>query len=552
MGELDEGEFLIDAEHDHAEQPEHAAPEPQRWRVRARKPLTPEAVAAECEPGSVDAARVLDLHESMKQRARLYAAHLERLATFFREDPDVQGVIDEADIIAAKIATGLRCTCRQAQSQVLDAHRAVEWMPRTFENLRTGDLPEAWHQHLLRQIRRLEEHQVRSLDAHLAGVELASVSKTTFERQLKYGIALATAGTLPTPPSESRNVEIVDVNTETGVASLFVSGPIPEITALAHRLDVAARTVQKAQRAALESDAEGPLPFDIDEDLAARGRAHSLATLRYAILTHSLLDLDPVEETRKPYKLLVTVPVTTMLGLDDAPAMLEGMTPIPAQQARELAAGERTWTRILTDPITGAHLPVTAESYSPPQQMRLQLRLRHPVCAVPGCDRRTAIAAEDDHLIEYDHDHPDQGGQTSLWNLHRLCWAHHAQKTAGLIDPSRDPRDDPARGDGTTPAGPWETTWDLGDSVLTRSHEHTDLATPHMVEALQRAWRTSQRHHEDAVRLHEQEKARPVEERVAEDRALATRKAYPGRSGSRDARRIIPPGASQEEVAPPF
>ena len=125
------------------------------------------------------------------------------------------------------------------------------------------------------------------------------------------------------------------------------------------------------------------------------------------------MDIDPVRETSSTYRILVTVPATTLLGVDDAPAMLEGTTPIPAEQARQLAAGESTWQRILTDPITGAHLPVTAETYHPTAQMRLQLRLRHPVCAVPGCTRATVIAAEDDHIIEYDHDHPGKGGQTS-------------------------------------------------------------------------------------------------------------------------------------------
>ena len=299
---------------------------------------------------------------------------------------------------------------------------------------------------------------------------------------------------------------------------------------------------------AFEDGAEGPLPFDIDDNLHERGRALSLRTLRYAILVHSVMDIDPVRETSSTYRILVTVPATTLLGVDDAPAMLEGTTPIPAEQARQLAAGESTWQRILTDPITGAHLPVTAETYHPTAQMRLQLRLRHPVCAVPGCTRATVIAAEDDHIIEYDHDHPGKGGQTSLWNLHRLCWQHHQQKTAGAVDPTRDPDDDPTQGDGTTTAGPLETTWSIDGTVRTRTRENTDLLTPHTVEALERAWRVHQRAHEDAMRLHAEEKARPRTERVAEQRADAHAKACP----SRCPRRIIPPGPTPDETEPPF
>ncbi|MDN5900660.1 MAG: HNH endonuclease [Brachybacterium sp.] len=518
------------------------------WAVRARRELSQEYVLEEVEPGSVEAARVLSLHHTMKARARLHAEHLRQLSTFFCEDPAVQGLLEDADVTALKVATGLRCTYVQAQGQVHDAHMAVEWMPLTFEHLRAGDLPEAWHHSLIRHTRRLDEGQIRQVDAHMATVELPSVSKATFDKQVVLAVELATAGTLPTPPSTSRDVGIVGVDTETGTASLLVTGPIPEIQSLAHRLDVASRTVQRAQRTALENGAEGPLPFDIDENLHERGRALSLATLRYAILTHSILDIDPVEETTRPFKILVTVPATTLLGIDDAPAMLEGMSPLPAEQARELAAGESTWQRILTDPLTGAYLPVTATTYHPTAQMRLQLRLRHPVCAVPGCTRATVIAAEDDHIIEYDHEHPDQGGQTSLWNLHRLCWLHHKQKTAGLIDPGRDPGDDPGSGNGTTTAGPLETTWVIGDVVRTRSRANTDLLTRHTVQAMERAWRVHQRSREDAERLHAEEKARPQGERAAQQRAAAYKKAYPGRY----ARRIIPPGPIPDETDPPF
>src|SRR5699024_8947018 len=183
----------------------------------------------------------------------------------------------------------------------------------------------------------------------------------------------------------------------------------------------------------------------------------------------------------------VTVPVMTMLGRDDAPAMLEGTTPIPAELARELAAGQSTWTRILTDEARGTYLPVTPETYRPSAAMRLQLRLRHPVCAVPGCARSTATASEDDHILEYDHEHPARGGPTSLANLHRLCWQHHQMKTAGLLDPTRDP------GEGEDPRAPLTTRWTLGDDLRTTTQESTDLLTPRTARLLEHAWEEHQR-----------------------------------------------------------
>src|SRR5699024_1969878 len=376
-------------------------PELPEWSARARRPLTESRILEEVGTGTLESGRVMALHRTALTRARLYAHHLRLLATFFREDPEVRGRPEDADLSALKIAAGLRCTFDQAWSQVRDARTAVEIMPLTFEYLRRGDLTEAMHQALLRRVRRLTDDQAAQVDAYMATVELPSVSADTFSRH--------------------------------------------------RRLAGAARDERRAQGAAPAEGAGGPLTFVQGEDLAERGRPHSLRTLRYAIHTHTVLDTDPVQEITSAYKLLVTVPVMTMLGRDDAPAMLEGTTPIPAELARELAAGQSTWTRILTDEARGTYLPVTPETYRPSAAMRLQLRLRHPVCAAPGCARPTATASEDDHILEYDHEHPARGGPTSLANLHRLCWQHHQMKTAGLLDPTRDP------GEGEDPRAPLTT-----------------------------------------------------------------------------------------------
>ena len=520
--------------------PASAPPRSPRWRVRARRPLDDEYVLSQVEPGSVEASRVLALHRTMKTRARLYAHQLRQLATFFREDPETQGIPENADMAGLKVAVGLRTSPARAWAMVLDARTSVDLMPATFVHLSAGDLPEDFHRYLLRQVRRLDDEQKEAVDRHLAGVEIPSVSKDTFEAQVRLAVRLATAGTVPVVPTASRSVELVELDTKAGTASLYVTGPIPEIQSLAHRLDVAARTVQKAQRAALRDGAEGPLPFDIDGDLAARGRAMSRASLRYAILTHSVMDIDPVQETRSPYKILVTVPVTTLMGLENTPAMLDGITPIPAELARELAAGEPIWLRILTDPITGSPCDAAAETYHPSAQQRLQLRLRHPVCAAPGCERPTRLGAEDDHILEYDHRDPGGGGQTTLANLHRLCWRHHQLKTAGLLDPTREPM--PAH-------GPVVTEWSIDGGIRTRSVEHTDLLTPVVAEALEAAWRIHQRTRADAERLAAAEKARPRRERVDEQRRQAMAIAHPHLRS-----RLLPPDPDRiaEIGDPPF
>ncbi|MBG6216828.1 hypothetical protein IWX75_001272 [Arthrobacter sp. CAN_A6] len=121
----------------------------------------------------------------------------------------------------------------------------------------------------------------------------------------------------------------------------------------------------------------------------------------------------------------VTVPVLTLLGVDDAPANLEGYGPIPAHIARRLAAHAPSFTRILTHPETGAILSLGRTSYVVPADLRNWLRIRDKTCRHPGCNRG-AINSEIDHTTPWAH-----GGETSHTNLGHLCRYHHALKTAG-------------------------------------------------------------------------------------------------------------------------
>src|SRR5699024_12512692 len=74
-----------------------------------------------------------------------------------------------------------------------------------------------------------------------------------------------------------------------------------------------------------------------------------------------------------------------------------------------------------------------------PPHGTLQLpRLVFPVCAVPGGYRPTSWASQIDHIQQYHHTHPENGGKTEIANLHPLCWRHHQMKTAGLLDPIKE------------------------------------------------------------------------------------------------------------------
>ncbi|TKR24355.1 DUF222 domain-containing protein [Cellulomonas hominis] len=129
----------------------------------------------------------------------------------------------------------------------------------------------------------------------------------------------------------------------------------------------------------------------------------------------------------------VTIAASTLLGLDDAPADLDGYGPIDAVRARALADGG-VWRRIVTDPVTDQVLDVGRERYRPPAGLAEFVRTRDRTCVAPGCTF-PARSADLDHTIEYHRQPgypPDQPlGRTDAGNLGPLCHRHHRLKTDG-------------------------------------------------------------------------------------------------------------------------
>jgi hypothetical protein len=118
----------------------------------------------------------------------------------------------------------------------------------------------------------------------------------------------------------------------------------------------------------------------------------------------------------------VTVPITMLLGLDQAPGELRGYGSIPAALAREIAA-RGTWRRLLTDPESGTLLDHGRTTYTPPAGLADHIRARDAECRSPIC-RRTATEADLDHTIAW-----NDGGTTSEHNLHARCRHDHRLKT---------------------------------------------------------------------------------------------------------------------------
>ncbi|KRE78409.1 HNH endonuclease signature motif containing protein [Arthrobacter sp. Soil763] len=122
-------------------------------------------------------------------------------------------------------------------------------------------------------------------------------------------------------------------------------------------------------------------------------------------------------------QVLVTVPVLSLLGLTEEPAMLDGYGPIPPSTARRLVAGGAdSFHRVLVDPRDGVPLEIGRTSYRVTKALRQWLRLRDGKCPFPGCNN-SSLDTDADHVLAW-----ADGGTTGISNLGQPCRKHHRLK----------------------------------------------------------------------------------------------------------------------------
>ena len=229
----------------------------------------------------------------------------------------------------------------------------------------------------------------------------------------------------------------------------MVSGDGPRIAAAQSRVDTIARRL----RAGGDARTLDQLRADVATDLVLRGWIPNDPTF-------TALGKPPAAVVH----LVVSLP--TLLGLDHGAGHLSGWGDVPGQQARELAlALGSIWKRVVTDPLTGRAIEVTAGTYRVPAAMAEQVKARDRTCRAPGC-QIPAQGADLDHTQEWQPSTTldDAGGPTTETNLVALHRGHHNLKTAGYWDSNQEP-------DGTVA---WTTA--TGRTVLTYPYiyDHPD------------------------------------------------------------------------------
>ena len=155
-----------------------------------------------------------------------------------------------------------------------------------------------------------------------------------------------------------------------------------------------------------------------------RAPSHSCAPTRSAISCCAARSQAYLPSGIRP-QVLVTVPVLTLLELDDEPATLEGYGPIPGRPRPRLAAEAPSFVRLLTHPETGAVLSVGRDRYSVPADMRLL-----PARARRDLPRRRMRPSRRARATSTTATRGRTAASTSVDNLAHLCRGDHTRKHA--------------------------------------------------------------------------------------------------------------------------
>ncbi|TDX77595.1 uncharacterized protein DUF222 [Rathayibacter sp. PhB151] len=310
--------------------------------------------------------------------------------------------------IRAELAVAFGVSERDVSRRLETAQMLMEHLPLTRALLRDARILWQAGEAICRTASSLPEASRAALDERAADA-VVTMTTTQLRRALPRWREELHEQPLAERHARAREDRAVWVTPDVdGMATLCVHGPAPAVTGAYDRLRRIARTLRDDgdPRTLQQLSADAAVDLLCDGDIAGTTPD-----------PHHRPDPTFVPGVRAEVRL--TLAASTAVGLDDAPADLDGYGPVPAPIARELIRTAASFTRVLTDPETGAVVSVGRTYRVPPPQMRLHLQLRDQTCRFAGCTR-PASTSEADHTLEWRN-----GGETSLENLVSLCTSHH-------------------------------------------------------------------------------------------------------------------------------
>ncbi|KRE80241.1 HNH endonuclease signature motif containing protein [Arthrobacter sp. Soil763] len=379
-----------------------------------------------CLDGLSEAARVESRVAALKVRLAAGYVHLAEVLAGPAATPQDWTAREMSTV--AEVAGVLTVSERSASALISDALALTTSLPLTLDALGSGSVSWQHARIMVNEAAGLSPAAAGSLEAHFLDPDAPSPARGCLAGELVPGRFRAKARTWRErhhPLSiEARHVRsaadrrVEFVPDRDGMAWLNAYLPAATAAGIFDRLTTASRALQGPAEARtlaqLRADVAATLFLSGE---GAAGRVHAAGTG----------DADtPLTTAGVPMpraQVLVTVPVLSLLGVTDEPAMLDGYGPIPPSVARKLVAGGAdSFYRVLTDPRDGAPLEIGRTSYRIPRAMRHWLRLRDAKCSFPACNN-SSLDTEADHLLAWAN-----GGTTGISNLGQPCRKHHRLK----------------------------------------------------------------------------------------------------------------------------
>jgi hypothetical protein len=353
--------------------------------------------------GRLEAHRVVAIHEAIE-----FAVGRARAIDAPSESPTGQRELARRAVIA-ELAVAWRVSEYSMQRLAAESFLVCTSLPATLAGLRDGQITAA-------HVRVIAEAVV-GLDAEAAVIaaadaELAAIAASTTPARLRQ--------------SAKRVLERLQVDTVTERHERAYVDRSVQLESARDGMAWLAIQMRASDALLIRDRLRGAIGQVLADETESRTCAQLEVDLARDLLLHAVPAGDG--ETARVLSSIrpsvhVTVPVLTLLGVDDEAGDLDGYGPIDADTARRLAAAAPSLTRLLTDPISGAVLDVDRRSYRVPADLRKWLQVRDGTCRFPGCARR-AFRCELDHSKAWAADH----GKTAHDNLAHLCAFHHHLK----------------------------------------------------------------------------------------------------------------------------
>jgi hypothetical protein len=368
-------------------------------------PLREQADA--CLDGLAESARVEAMLTAV--RVHLTAEYADKAAALASPPVTPQEHTAQEMSLVAELACVLTVSERSAGALLAQSHELTTALPLTLAALQAGNISWQHARVMVDEAANLDRAGAAALEAHFLDPDAANPARRCPAGELIPSRFRAKARSWrerhhPLSIEKRHTNSVKDRRLEytpdrDGMAWLSAYLPADQAAGIWDRTTTAARAMQ------------GP-----DE-------TRTLTQLRADTAANWLLGGKTTEESSPRAQVLVTVPVFSLRGLTDEPAVLDGYGPIPASMARKLVAdGADSFHRVLTDPRDGAPLEIGRTSYRVPKAMRQWLRLRDGKCPFPGCNNHS-LDNEADHLLAW-----HKGGTTGITNLGQPCPKHHRLK----------------------------------------------------------------------------------------------------------------------------